>query len=77
MRGDLSFDSIFPVRDAASASLARVKADCLHDAGVIDADQRRLVYGRTALVLGSSQPNDLYLSALIWRASSAAPATLS
>jgi hypothetical protein len=74
MRGDLPFDHIFPIRDAASASLARVKADCLLDAGVINARQRRLVYGRTASVLEASPPKELYLSTVIWRASNAAPA---
>jgi hypothetical protein len=74
MRGDLPFNHIFPIRDAASASLARVKADCLLDAGVIDGNVRRAVYSRTAAVLESSPPRELYLSSVIWRASSAAPA---
>ena len=76
MRGDLSFDYIFPIRDAASASLARVKADCLMGAGVIDTDDRRRVYGRSAEVLGSSPPKELYLSGVIWRASNATFASL-
>jgi hypothetical protein len=75
MRGDLSLDHLFPIRDAASASLARVKADCLLDAGVIDHDERRLVYGRTASVLESSRPKELYLSSVIWRASNTALAS--
>jgi hypothetical protein len=76
MRGDFSFDHIFPIRDAASASLARVKADCLLDAGVIDDAARRLVYSRTAEVLESSRPKEVYLSAVIWRASNAVFASL-
>jgi hypothetical protein len=76
MRGDLPFDHIFPIRDAASASLARVKADCLMDAGVIDTDVRHRVYGRTAEVLDTSPPKDLYLSGVIWRASNTTFASL-
>jgi hypothetical protein len=76
MRGDLAFDHIFPIHDAASASLARIKADCLMDAGVIDSDERRRVYGRAALVLESSPARELYLSGVIWRASNAALAGL-
>jgi len=56
MRGDLSFDQIFPIRDAASANLARVKADRLWDAGVIDSEERQRVYGRSETVLESSPP---------------------
>lgn len=76
MRGDLSLDHIFPIHDAASASLARVKADCLLEAGVIDADRRQMVYARTAEVLDSSAPKQLYLSNVIWRASQANLASL-
>jgi hypothetical protein len=54
MRGDLPFDQIFPIHDAASASLARVKADRLWDAGVIDSEERQRVYGRSETVLESS-----------------------
>lgn len=52
-----------------------MKADCLLDAGVIDSDERRLVYGRTAFVLESSPSNELYLSNVIWRASNTALAS--
>jgi hypothetical protein len=61
MCGELPLDHIFPIRDAASASLARVKADCLLEAGVIDARQRRLVYGRTASILEASAERALPL----------------
>jgi hypothetical protein len=36
----LPLEIIFPVRDAASAHLALMKAECLYTAGVIDADAR-------------------------------------
>ena len=76
MRGDLSFDQIFPIRDAASANLARVKADRLWDAGVIDSEERQRVYGRSETVLESSPPRQLYLSSVIWRASNSTPTSL-
>jgi hypothetical protein len=52
MRSGLSFDSIFPVRNEASARLMRLKADCLLEAGVIEPDEWQSVYARTAAVLG-------------------------
>jgi hypothetical protein len=52
MRSGLLFDHIFPVRNDASARLMRLKADCLLDAGVIDAEDWLIVYARTAAVLG-------------------------
>jgi hypothetical protein len=51
MRSGLSFDTIFPVRSDASARLMRLKADCLFEAGVIDAEERSAVYARTRSVL--------------------------
>ena len=36
MRAGLNPDVLFPTRDAASAQLMLVKADCLREAGVID-----------------------------------------
>lgn len=56
MRPGLSFDHIFPIRDAESAKLARRKADSLRDAGVIDAEDRHRVYARTAAVLDYAAP---------------------
>ncbi len=55
MRSGLSFDHIFPIRNDASARLMRLKADCLFDAGVIDAADRLTVYARTSAALGSSE----------------------
>ena len=56
MRPGLSLDQIFPIRDAASARLGRVKADCLLDAGVIDWEDHRQVYARAAALLTSASP---------------------
>ncbi len=52
MRSGLFFDHIFPVRNEASARLMRLKADCLLEAAVIDAEDWLSVYARTAAVLG-------------------------
>ncbi len=52
MRSELFFDHIFPIRNDASARLMRLKADCLLEAGVIDAEDWLSVYARTAAVLG-------------------------
>ena len=40
---------IFPIKDAASAALMLIKADCLHKAGVISEGERQWVYSGTFL----------------------------
>jgi hypothetical protein len=47
----LNLDDIFPMKDAASATLMRRKADCLRHAGVIGDAERLRVYARSALLL--------------------------
>jgi hypothetical protein len=37
---------IFPVKDVASAALMVIKADCLHNAGVISDGEKQWVYSR-------------------------------
>jgi hypothetical protein len=37
---------IFPIKDAASAALMVIKADCLHNAGVISEGEKQWVYSR-------------------------------
>src|SRR6516165_5909760 len=37
---------IFPIKDAASAALMVIKADCLHNAGVISDGEKQWVYSR-------------------------------
>jgi len=36
MQGARDRELIFPIKDAASAALMLIKADCLHTAGIID-----------------------------------------
>ena len=50
MRGSLDLDLVFPARDAASAELKRLKAECLYAAGIIDAPERRRGHARCAAV---------------------------
>jgi hypothetical protein len=49
----LPLDIIFPVRDAASAHFALMKAECLYAAGVIDADARAKLAERVSRALGT------------------------
>ena len=63
MRSGLSLDSIFPIRDDASAQLMRLKADCLLQAGVINAEERLTVYARARAVLGFTETGALASSA--------------
>jgi hypothetical protein len=37
---------IFPIKDAASAALMLIKADCLHTAGIINEAERQYVHSR-------------------------------
>jgi hypothetical protein len=37
---------IFPIKEAASAALMVIKADCLHNAGVISDGEKQWVYSR-------------------------------
>ena len=64
MRSGLSLSSFFAVRDDASAQLMRLKADCLLQAGVIDAEERLTVYARARAVLGFTETGTLAASAL-------------
>jgi len=57
MRRGLCVDHIFPIRDAASAGLARVKADCLLVAGVIGPEEHKVIYGRSAAILNYARAN--------------------
>jgi len=66
MRSGLSFDHIFPIRNDASARLMRLKADCLLQAGVIDAEERSEVYARSGAVLGFAETLTIPASALRW-----------
>ena len=41
----------FPIKDAASAALMLVKADCLHKAGIINEVEKRCVHSRARTFL--------------------------
>jgi hypothetical protein len=43
---------IFPIKDAASAALMLTKADCLHNAGIINEAQKQYVHSRARTFLG-------------------------
>jgi hypothetical protein len=45
---DLSVDLIFPIRDRATARFAVTKAECLHAAGLIDAQFRDALAAKAA-----------------------------
>ena len=45
---------IFPIKDAASAALMLIKADCLHKAGVINAAEKQWVHSRAGTFLADS-----------------------
>ena len=64
MRSGLSIDHIFPIRNDASARLMRLKADCLLQAGVIDAEERVAVYASAGAVLGFAETVAIPASAL-------------
>jgi hypothetical protein len=42
---------IFPIKDAASAALMLIKADCLHKAGIIDEAEKQYVHSRARTFL--------------------------
>jgi hypothetical protein len=42
---------IFPIKDAASAALMLIKADCLHTAGIINEAEKQYVYSTARMFL--------------------------
>jgi hypothetical protein len=42
---------IFPIKDAASAALMLIKADCLHKAGIIGEAEKQYVHSRARTFL--------------------------
>jgi hypothetical protein len=49
---------IFPIKDAASAALMVIKADCLHNAGVISEGEKQWVYSRARPFLADGTLKD-------------------
>ncbi len=42
---------IFPIKDAASAALMLIKADCLHKAGIINEAEKQYIHSRACTFL--------------------------
>jgi hypothetical protein len=49
---------IFPIKDAASAALMLIKADCLHKAGIISQAKKQLVHSRARTFLDDATLKD-------------------
>jgi hypothetical protein len=49
---------IFPIKDAASAALMVIKADCLHKAGVICDEEKQSVHSRARPFLADGALKD-------------------
>jgi hypothetical protein len=49
---------IFPIKDAASAALMTIKADCLHKAGIINEAERQHVHSRARTFLDDATLKD-------------------
>ena len=54
---------IFPIKDAASAALMVIKADCLHNAGVISDGEKQWVHSRARPFLADGTLKDAALIA--------------
>jgi len=51
-------DLIFPIKDAASAALMLIKADCLHTAGMINEAEKQSVHSRARTFLDEATLKD-------------------
>ena len=51
MRHARDIEVIFPIKDAASAALMVIKADCLHKAGIISGQEKQWVDSRAGTFL--------------------------
>ena len=49
---------IFPIKDAASAGLMTIKADCLHKAGIINEAEKQHVHSRARTFLDDATLKD-------------------
>jgi hypothetical protein len=52
---------IFPIKDAASAALMLIKADCLHTAGIINKAEKQYVHSRARTFLDHATLKDAAL----------------
>jgi len=51
MQRTRNIDLLFPIKDAVSAAVMRIKADCLHTAGVINEAEKQYVHSRARAFL--------------------------
>ncbi len=58
MRHARDIEAIFPIKDAASAALMVIKADCLHRAGIISEREKQWVGSRAGTFLDNATLND-------------------
>jgi hypothetical protein len=58
MRRVWDSEVIFPIKDAASAALMVIKADCLHKAGVISEGEKQWVNSRARTFLDDATLKD-------------------
>ena len=48
----------FPIKDAASAALMLIKADCLHKAGIVSEAEKQWVHSRARTFLADAPLNN-------------------
>jgi hypothetical protein len=58
MRHARDVEVIFPIKDAASAALMVIKADCLHKAGIISDREKQWADSRAGTFLDNATFND-------------------
>ena len=58
MQHALDIELIFPIKEAASAALMLIKADCLHKAGIINEAEKQHVYSRARTFLDDASLKD-------------------
>jgi hypothetical protein len=59
MQGARDIEVIFPIKDAASAALMLIKADCLHKAGIINDFEKQYVDFRACIFLDDATLKDI------------------
>jgi hypothetical protein len=55
LRDNLNIDAVFPIRDEISAWLMCLKAELLHDAGIIDDSELNAVIKRVAAAINQPE----------------------
>lgn len=58
MQREWDSELIFPIRDAASAALMLLKADCLRQAGIISEAEKQWVHSRARTFLSDATLKD-------------------